>query len=147
MEADQVGRLRDILESARLIGTYVKDTVESDFRNDRQKQDAVIRRIEIIGEATAHLSEATRQSLRPLRRTLTTLAILPAQARATPAVLQIRKLPLPPLRPSFVAIRSARSLPLCLRAASLPPSKARPTTCVAIPGSALPTAQAAFTTA
>ena len=28
-----------------------------------QKQDAVIRRIEIIGEATAHLSEATRQSI------------------------------------------------------------------------------------
>jgi uncharacterized protein with HEPN domain len=37
MEADQLGRLRDILESARLMGTYVKDTVESDFRNDRQK--------------------------------------------------------------------------------------------------------------
>ncbi len=63
MEADQLGRLRDILESARLIGTYVKDTGESDFRADRQKQDAVIRRIEIIGEATAHLSEATRQSI------------------------------------------------------------------------------------
>jgi uncharacterized protein with HEPN domain len=63
MEADQFGRLRDILESARLIGTYVKDTGESDFRTDRQKQDAVIRRIEIIGEATAHLSEATRQSI------------------------------------------------------------------------------------
>jgi uncharacterized protein with HEPN domain len=63
MEADQVGRLRDILESARLIRTYVKDTVESGFRKDRQKQDAVIRRIEIIGEATTHLSEATRQSI------------------------------------------------------------------------------------
>jgi uncharacterized protein with HEPN domain len=46
MEADQLGRLRDILESARLIGTYVKDMAESDFRTDMQKQDAVIRRIE-----------------------------------------------------------------------------------------------------
>ena len=31
METDQVGRLRDILEAARLIGTYVKDTTETDF--------------------------------------------------------------------------------------------------------------------
>jgi hypothetical protein len=31
-----------------------------------QKQDAVIRRIEIIGEATAHLSDATRQTVHGL---------------------------------------------------------------------------------
>jgi uncharacterized protein with HEPN domain len=36
------------------------------FRADRQKQDAVIRRIEIIGEAAAHLSEATRQAVTEL---------------------------------------------------------------------------------
>ena len=57
MEADQLGRLRDILEASRLIASYVKDTTETDFRTDTQKQDAVIRRIEIIGEATAHLNE------------------------------------------------------------------------------------------
>jgi uncharacterized protein with HEPN domain len=51
MEIDQLGRLRDILEAARLIGTYVKNTTEADFYADKQKQDAVIRRIEIIGEA------------------------------------------------------------------------------------------------
>lgn len=34
-----------------------------DFFEDTEKQDAVIRRIEIIGEATAHLSEATRARL------------------------------------------------------------------------------------
>ena len=33
------------------------------FRTDTQKQDAVIRRIEIIGEATAHLSEETRRTI------------------------------------------------------------------------------------
>ena len=49
METDQLGRLRDILEAAKLIGAYVKDTTETDFRADKQKQDAVIRRIEIIG--------------------------------------------------------------------------------------------------
>jgi uncharacterized protein with HEPN domain len=63
METDQVGRLRDILEAARLIGSYVKDARESDFHANKEKQDAVIRRIEIIGEAAAHLTEATRQSV------------------------------------------------------------------------------------
>jgi len=43
MEIDQLGRLRDILEAARLIATYVKNTTEIDFYADKQKQDAVIR--------------------------------------------------------------------------------------------------------
>lgn len=34
-----------------------------DFRADMQKQDAVIRRIEIIGEATAYLSDETRREV------------------------------------------------------------------------------------
>jgi uncharacterized protein with HEPN domain len=63
METDQRGRLRDILEAARLIGSYVKDTTETDFSADKQKQDAVIRRIEIIGEATAHLTDTTRRAI------------------------------------------------------------------------------------
>jgi uncharacterized protein with HEPN domain len=63
MDAEQLGRLRDILEAARLIASYLSDTTETSFRADRQKQDAVIRRIEIIGEATAHLSQSTRQAL------------------------------------------------------------------------------------
>ncbi len=56
MEADQLGRLRDILTAARLIASYVQDTEEAGFLTDTQKQDAVIRRIEIIGEATVHLA-------------------------------------------------------------------------------------------
>jgi uncharacterized protein with HEPN domain len=63
METDQLGRLRDILAAARLIGTYVKNTTETDFYADKQKQDAVIRRIEIIGEAAAHVTEASRQAV------------------------------------------------------------------------------------
>jgi uncharacterized protein with HEPN domain len=66
METDQLGRLRDILEAARLIGSYVRDTTEANFRADRQKQDAVIRRIEIIGEAAAHLTPATRHTITEL---------------------------------------------------------------------------------
>ena len=70
MEADQLGRLHDILEATRLIATYVKDATAVEFRADTQKQDAVIRRIEIIGEAAAHLSEATRREIPelPFRR-------------------------------------------------------------------------------
>jgi uncharacterized protein with HEPN domain len=63
MEADQLGRLRDILEASRLIASYVKGTTETDFRTDTQKQDAVVRRMEIIGEATAHLNEETRRAV------------------------------------------------------------------------------------
>lgn len=63
METDQAGRLRDILEAARLIGAYVSNTTEADFNANREKQDAVIRRIEIIGEATAHLTDATRRAV------------------------------------------------------------------------------------
>src|SRR5262249_27225183 len=63
MEADQLGRLRDILESARLIATYVRDVSEADFQSNSEKQDAVVRRIENIGEATAHLSEETRAAI------------------------------------------------------------------------------------
>ena len=53
MEIDQFGRLRDILEAARLIATYVKGASAGSFQADTQKQDAVMRRIEIIGEATS----------------------------------------------------------------------------------------------
>jgi uncharacterized protein with HEPN domain len=63
METDQLGRLRDILEAARLIARYIKDTTETNFYTDKQKQDAVIRRIEIIGEAAAHVTESSRQAV------------------------------------------------------------------------------------
>jgi uncharacterized protein with HEPN domain len=70
MEADQLGRLRDILRAAELIASYVQGATELDFSSDFQKQDAVVRRIEIIGEATVHLSEPTRQAIpeRPFRK-------------------------------------------------------------------------------
>ncbi len=70
MEADQLGRLYDILEAARLIAAYVRGTTATGFRADTQKRDAVIRRIENIGEATAHLSDATRREIPdlPFRR-------------------------------------------------------------------------------
>ncbi|MGZ8499513.1 MAG: HepT-like ribonuclease domain-containing protein [Candidatus Binatia bacterium] len=66
METDQLGRLRDILEAARLIGSYVKDITAAEFSANKEKQDAVIRRIEIIGEAAAHLTETTHRAVHEL---------------------------------------------------------------------------------
>jgi len=66
MEIDQIGRLQDIREACRLIESYVADVGFADFVGDTEKQDAVVRRIEIVGEATAHLSEATRTELSSL---------------------------------------------------------------------------------
>ncbi len=63
MEADQLGRLRDILHAAQLVASYVKDTTAADFRANTEKQDAVVRRLEIIGEAAVHLSDTTRQAI------------------------------------------------------------------------------------
>jgi uncharacterized protein with HEPN domain len=63
MEADQLGRLQDILHAAQLIAAYVKDTTEADSRANTEKQDAVIRRIETLGEAVAHLTEETRRAV------------------------------------------------------------------------------------
>ena len=37
MEADLFGRLRDILQAARLIGAYVNGVTEAEFRKDTEK--------------------------------------------------------------------------------------------------------------
>ena len=54
MQADQLGRLRDILNAVRLIAAYVQDIAEADFQTDTEKQDAVIRRIEMETERRAY---------------------------------------------------------------------------------------------
>jgi uncharacterized protein with HEPN domain len=55
--------LFDILDSARLALAYVADKSREEFLQDVQLQDAVIRRLEIIGEAARRLTAATRASL------------------------------------------------------------------------------------
>ena len=54
--------LKDILESARLIQKYVSGIEQDEFEKDMLLQDAVVRRLEIIGEATKRLSENFRLS-------------------------------------------------------------------------------------
>jgi uncharacterized protein with HEPN domain len=56
-------RLSHIVESARLIESYVKGITQEEFSLDALRQDAVVRRIQIIGEATRHLSEEAVASI------------------------------------------------------------------------------------
>ena len=55
MKKDFLIFLKHILESIELIEDYVKDTTEKKFLSNPQQQDAVIRRIEIIGEAIKNI--------------------------------------------------------------------------------------------
>jgi uncharacterized protein with HEPN domain len=52
--------LVDILESAKIAFNYVFDKDWDKFYEDVQCQDAVVRRIEIIGEAARRVSQETR---------------------------------------------------------------------------------------
>ena len=56
MSPDEKLRLTHVAEAAALITDYLKDVSKEAFLNDRMRQDAVIRRIQIIGEAVRHLS-------------------------------------------------------------------------------------------
>lgn len=52
----------DILEAARLAISYVGDQSEAEFLADIQCQDSVIRRLEIVGEASRRVSEEFRSA-------------------------------------------------------------------------------------
>jgi hypothetical protein len=47
--------LQDIIESIEIIEEYTQELSSEDFFDRRQTQDAVIRRLEIIGEAVKHI--------------------------------------------------------------------------------------------
>ena len=54
--------LSHIVESAGLIESYVRDLNAEAFREDQQRQDAVVRRLEIMGEAVKHLPDSIREA-------------------------------------------------------------------------------------
>lgn len=54
--------LLDILEAARLVQTFLEGVDKEDFEQDLMRQSAVIRQIEVMGEATKRLSEKFRAS-------------------------------------------------------------------------------------
>ncbi|MDJ0649019.1 MAG: DUF86 domain-containing protein [Xenococcaceae cyanobacterium MO_188.B19] len=55
--------LLDMLLSARIAIEYLQEKSIDDLENNLQLQDAVIRRLLIIGEASNRISETTQQSL------------------------------------------------------------------------------------
>ena len=52
--------LIDILEAARLADSFLADTTRDEFLVDPMRQSAVIRQLEVIGEATKRLSQECR---------------------------------------------------------------------------------------
>ena len=58
--------LLDILQSAIIAGRHLENIKFEDFENDIKTQDAVIRRLEIIGEASSKISSETQNTYRDL---------------------------------------------------------------------------------
>ncbi|HEY1478111.1 MAG TPA: HepT-like ribonuclease domain-containing protein [Chthoniobacterales bacterium] len=56
MSPEEKLRLNHIAEAAALIADYIQGVSKEAFLSDTLRQDAVIRRIQIIGEAVRHLS-------------------------------------------------------------------------------------------
>lgn len=52
--------LNDMLESSERIAEYCQNISEADFYRSPEKQDAVLRRIQIIGDAAKHIPEEVR---------------------------------------------------------------------------------------
>jgi len=61
MKRDETIYLKHILDAIALIEDYIEGKTYDEFVNDRMLQDAVIREIEIIGEATKNLSLEFRE--------------------------------------------------------------------------------------
>jgi len=53
--------LYDILESAELIESYLASTPEGEFYKSGEKQDAILHRLQIIGEAAKHIPRTYRE--------------------------------------------------------------------------------------
>ena len=55
--------LLDMLLSAKIAVGYIKEKSKTDLENDLQLQDAIIKRLLIIDEASNRISKKTQQSL------------------------------------------------------------------------------------
>lgn len=53
--------IQDIIDSIQKIMEYSEDISEDEFLASSQLQDAIIRRLEIIGEAVKHIPQAVRR--------------------------------------------------------------------------------------
>ncbi len=60
MSRDELMYLRDIVESCERILHYTEGLTQSGLLQDQKSYDAVVRNLEIIGEAAKHVSENLR---------------------------------------------------------------------------------------
>lgn len=60
MKRDVRVYIKDIFEAIEKIEEYTKGSSEEDFCGNTQMQDAVLRRLEIIGEAVKHIPQKIR---------------------------------------------------------------------------------------
>ena len=67
MHRDDEIRLRHMLEAAREAASFAKGRVRDDLETDRQLVLALVKDIEIIGEAAAQITEDTRSGRRAFR--------------------------------------------------------------------------------
>ena len=63
MLSRDINYVLDILEAGRLLQTFVAGVAQDTFENDLMRQAAVMRQLEIMGEAARRLSEETRLEL------------------------------------------------------------------------------------
>jgi uncharacterized protein with HEPN domain len=63
MSRDEIMYLRDIAQSCRKILTFTTDLTQAELLQDEKTYDAVIRNLEIIGEAAKHISSESRKQL------------------------------------------------------------------------------------
>ncbi|MEL7069243.1 MAG: DUF86 domain-containing protein [Cyanobacteria bacterium J06634_6] len=59
--------LLDMLQSAEVVLAYLEGMTKDQFYDDEEKQDAVMRRMMVVGEAANRVSEETRLSLTSIR--------------------------------------------------------------------------------
>jgi uncharacterized protein with HEPN domain len=59
MQVRQVAYLLDILRSADAVQSYIEGYSREDFLNDPKTQDAVLRRLLVMGEAAARITPET----------------------------------------------------------------------------------------
>lgn len=62
MAHDELLYLRHILDAINIVEEYLQGVSEEQFNQTRLLQDGVIRQIEIIGEATRHISKDIRRT-------------------------------------------------------------------------------------
>ncbi len=61
MKRDYKLYINDIRDSIKQIEEYLQDISEGEFMKDKKLQDAVIRRLEIIGEASRNIPRALKE--------------------------------------------------------------------------------------